>query len=131
MHVSYPFVAMISERQQGTKLCHAGGVSGAADSKLAVFRIDCAARTISVRAAVDLPQAGIADAAIRADGRICASAGWDNQVRVFSYPRGKPLAVLRYHRAGCACVAFRCQDGLLASGARDNTIAVWSVFTSP
>lgn len=105
-------------------------MSGAADSKFTVFSIDCAAPNISLRAALDLPQAGIADAAIRADGRICASAGWDNQARVFSYPRGKPLAVLRYHRAGCACVAFRAQDGLLASGARDNTIAVWSVFTS-
>ena len=110
--------------------CDAGGVSGAADSKLTVFSIDCAARSISVRAVVDLPQAGIADAAIRADGRICATAGWDNQVRVFSYPHGKPLAVLHYHRAGCACVAFRAQDGLLASGARDNTIAVWSVYAS-
>lgn len=83
-----------------------------------------------MRHPVDLPQAGIADVAIRADGRLFASAGWDNKVRLYSYPRGKPLAVLRYHRAGCACVVFRAGDGLLASGARDSTIALWNVFLS-
>ena len=121
---------LFATQWKNCQLCNAGGVSGAADSKLAMFSIDCAAGSMSVRAAVDLPQAGIADAAIRADGRICATAGWDNQVRVISYPRGKPLAVLRFHRAGCACVAFRAQDWMLSSGARDNTIAVWSVFTA-
>jgi len=106
----------------------AGGVSGAADSKLAILGLDCEARSLSVRAVLDLPKAGTADVAVRADSRVFASAGWDSKVRVFGYPRGKPLAVLHYHRSGCACVAFRARDGLLVSAARDCTIALWAVF---
>jgi len=92
----------------------AGGVSGAADSKLAILGLDCGARSLSVRAVLDLPKAGTADVAVRADSRVFASAGWDSKVRVFGYPRGKPLAVLHYHRAahvwplergtGCWCL---------------------------
>ena len=43
---------------------------------------------------------------IRSDGRVFATAGWDNKVRVYSTKTLKELAVLKWHQAGCYAVAF-------------------------
>lgn len=40
----------------------------------------------------------------------------------------QPLAVLAYHRAAVAAAVFSADSALLASGARDGTVAVWSVY---
>jgi len=44
--------------------------------------------------------------AIRSDGRIFATAGWDSRIRVYSIKTMKELAVLKWHREGCYAVAF-------------------------
>lgn len=43
---------------------------------------------------------------IRADGKIFATAGWDSRVRVYSGKTMKEVAVLKWHKEGCYCVAF-------------------------
>jgi len=44
--------------------------------------------------------------AIRDDGRVCAVAGWDGRIRLYSTKSFKQLGVLAYHRDGCFAVAF-------------------------
>lgn len=48
-----------------------------------------------VRHTVELRRQGIADVAIRADGRLLATAGWDGRVRLYRLRTGQPLAVLK------------------------------------
>ncbi|KAM7203843.1 WD40-repeat-containing domain protein [Naviculisporaceae sp. PSN 640] len=43
---------------------------------------------------------------IRSDGRVFATAGWDNKIRVYSTKTLKEVAVLKWHQAGCYAVAF-------------------------
>ncbi|KAH0794912.1 guanine nucleotide-binding protein subunit beta-like protein 1 [Histomonas meleagridis] len=75
----------------------------------------------------EMPHAGVDDIAIRCDGRIWATAGWDGRVRLFDAKKKIPLAVLKHHRGGIHTVAFA-QDGLLASGGDDRGIAIWSLY---
>ena len=44
--------------------------------------------------------------AVRSDGKIFATAGWDSRVRVYSCKTLKELAVLKWHREGCMATAF-------------------------
>ncbi|XP_057533861.1 protein DECREASED SIZE EXCLUSION LIMIT 1 isoform X2 [Amaranthus tricolor] len=63
--------------------CH-GGLSSAADDKLFLFSIDHDMGTCVVRKEISLERPGIASAAIRADGKIAATAGWDRRLVVHS-----------------------------------------------
>lgn len=55
---------------------------------------------------VNTKHAGQQGLRIRSDGRVFATAGWDNKVRVYSAKTLKELAVLKWHQAGCYAVAF-------------------------
>jgi hypothetical protein len=55
------------------------GVSCSAGSDLLAFRIDCVARCIVEVGRINVPHAGLSEVAIREDGRIFASAGWDHR----------------------------------------------------
>lgn len=43
---------------------------------------------------------------VRDDGKVFATAGWDARVRVYKGAALAELAVLKWHREGCYCVAF-------------------------
>ena len=73
----------------------AGGISGAADKAAICFRMNLEARTIAVRQALELREEGISDAALRPDGRVFAVGGWDGRVRLYSYRKAAPLAILK------------------------------------
>ena len=73
----------------------ASGVCGAAESKLVCFRVDHSAGEIRVTQSIDLRKEGIGDAAVRPDGRLLVSAGWDGRVRVYKRSSGRALAVLK------------------------------------
>ncbi|XP_078010591.1 guanine nucleotide-binding protein subunit beta-like protein 1 isoform X6 [Phascolarctos cinereus] len=81
----------------------------------------------------ELTNPGIADVAIRPDGKILATAGWDHRIRLFGWKQLKPLAVLDYHSAAVHCVAFsdpgRPGEQLLAGGSKDQRISIWSVYS--
>ncbi|EJU04926.1 WD40 repeat-like protein [Dacryopinax primogenitus] len=49
---------------------------------------------------------GNAAVVIRSDGRVCAIAGWDGSVRLYSTKTFKSLGTLAYHRDSCYAVAF-------------------------
>jgi protein decreased size exclusion limit 1 len=72
----------------------------------------------------------VGDVRIRGDGRIVALAGWDHKVRVYDWRRRTPLAVLKYHTRPVAALAFAPDPtaGMLATAARDGTVALWEVY---
>jgi WD40 repeat protein len=83
---------------------------------------------------IQLKHAGINSISIRDDGKLFATAGWDNRVRLFSWPKCSPLAILGYHRAAVNVVSWSNAvyevDGgkLLAAGSKDTCISLWSVY---
>ena len=106
----------------------AGGISGSADDYIARFSMDLQARELREVGRMSLAVPGIAAATIRSDSRIFATAGWDKQVRVFHYSKGKPLAVLQYHKAGVNDVVVDSRTCVLASASKDGSIALWNVY---
>ena len=74
---------------------------------------------------------GAGDVAIRRDRRLLAVAGWDQRVHVYDYKKRRPLARLKYHTGSVGCVAFSSDGALLASGAKDANIALWSLYPPP
>ncbi|KJE88724.1 hypothetical protein CAOG_00319 [Capsaspora owczarzaki ATCC 30864] len=88
---------------------------------------------------VRLPQHGCNELAIRPDGKLVATGGWDSKVRVFSARSLKQLAVLRLHTDSVHAVAFshplrRSKERghmLLATGSKDERIGLWSLYPPP
>lgn len=97
--------------------------------------------------------AGNAAVSIRPDGRICAVAGWDGKIRLYSTKSFKSLGTLVYHREGCFCVAFANdidyatsmpedpgnplamtvdevvqRSRWLAAGSKDSRVTVWNLI---
>ncbi|KAL2679982.1 WD40-repeat-containing domain protein [Phyllosticta citricarpa] len=50
--------------------------------------------------------AGQQSLAVRADGRLLATAGWDGRVRIYSTRTLREMAVLKWHAEGCYAVSF-------------------------
>jgi WD40 repeat protein len=105
------------------------GISGSADASLVFFSATAATGSLAVTSTQQLPSAGVGDVAVRADGRVAATAHWDGRVRLWHARRRAPLGVLRYHSKAAAAVAFAGRGAMrLASGGRDGAVAVWDVF---
>ncbi|KZV88287.1 WD40 repeat-like protein [Exidia glandulosa HHB12029] len=103
--------------------------------------------------AIQSKHAGNAALSIRSDGRVCAVAGWDGKIRLYSTKSFKSLGSLTYHREGCFCVSFSHPvDGgsaasedpgeplamtgdeliqrstWLAAGSKDSRVSIWQLF---
>lgn len=59
---------------------------------------------------VNTKHAGQQGLAVRSDGKIFATAGWDARVRIYSTKTLKEVAVLKWHKEGCYAVAFAVVD---------------------
>jgi len=81
---------------------------------------------------VDIPNNGIADIKIRPDRKIFATAGWDHRLRVFSWKKYNPLAILKFHAEGLSGVDFLAHDTdnhfWLAAGSKDKRISLWDIY---
>lgn len=70
--------------------------------------------------------------ALSPDGKLLASAGFDDVVKVWEFPSGKLLRELKAkdgkdgHTAPVYCVAFNKDGTLLASSSHDKTIRLWN-----
>jgi WD40 repeat protein len=61
------------------------------------------------------------------DGRIIASASYDQSIRLWDVRSRSPVATLNGHTETVNTLSFRGQDGLLASGSEDGTVRFWDV----
>ncbi|PGH19554.1 hypothetical protein AJ80_03890 [Polytolypa hystricis UAMH7299] len=68
---------------------------------------------------VNTKHAGQQGIKIRSDGKIFATAGWDQRVRVYSCKAMRELAVLKWHQEGCYTVAFA-EMGVFTDGSSNN-----------
>lgn len=110
------------------------GICGSVEDEVISWTFDPDEQKIDMGSKVMVTNPGISDLAIRQDGRIAASAGWDFRIRIFGMKKLKPLAVLSYHTASVHCVQFSSPlsefDGhrLMAAGSKDKHISVWSIY---
>jgi WD40 repeat protein len=73
-----------------------------------------------------LVESGVNDISIRRDHGMIASAGWDGKIRIFS-PKMKPITILKHHLESVHCLDFSLDHSTLASGSKDQRIALWNV----
>ncbi|KAG0555381.1 hypothetical protein KC19_12G165300 [Ceratodon purpureus] len=116
-----PVLSLVLDRQ-GT-----GGISGSADGQLTFFSLSYTESLFTPKKKFE-GQAGVGDVALRGDDKIVATAGWDHRVRIYDYRRRKPLAILKYHKEIVNGVDFSEDRRWLASGSKDSTVALWSLY---
>ncbi|KAK8161993.1 quinon protein alcohol dehydrogenase-like superfamily [Phyllosticta citrichinensis] len=112
--------------------------------------------SISKPPPVKTKHAGQQSLAVRSDGRLLATAGWDGRARVYSTRTLREMAVLKWHAEGCYAVGFgdvldgdeRDEDGgqgalahvrrrreervagvhWVAAGSKDGKVSLWDVY---
>ena len=113
------------------------GISGAAETICHIFEFRQSGSEFISNCvqSVEFPELskGVSDIAIRSDDKICAVGCWDGSIRLFSWKKLKPLAVLTYHTQGISSLMFSRMYGsessmLLSSGSKDKRISIWSLY---
>lgn len=110
------------------------GIIGTASEKIYMFDIKDDVN-ISITKELSVTNAGVSSCALRPDGKLFVTGGWDSRIRIFSSNKCKPLAVLIYHKKTVECVAYS-RDGidelgggyLLAAGSSDKSVSLWNIF---
>ena len=117
--------------------------SSGADAGLARHALDGELQSVNTK------HAGQQGLAVRSDGRIIATAGWDGRGRVYSARTLEEVAVLAWHKEGCYATAFahvreesnastttvaqrRANKArtthYLALGSKDGKVSLWDIF---
>ncbi|XP_067120577.1 guanine nucleotide-binding protein subunit beta-like protein 1 isoform X1 [Centruroides vittatus] len=108
------------------------GITCSAEEKLCVFSMKNFLSLVEKNCIV-LPTTGASSVAVRQDGKIVASGGWDGIIRLFSWKTLKPLAYLNFHKSAINCLKFYAGKSenyakLLAAGSKDKRITLWSIY---
>lgn len=135
--VSQRLPLSLTATQPGPVMCLAfdpqrlRGISGSSEKQLLPWALDKQDH-LQLQDPVALINPGVSQLCIRGDGKILASAGWDHRVRVFSWKKLRPLAVLQHHTDMVLTVAFSDHQDprhrLLAAGSKDQCISLWSIY---
>ena len=75
------------------------------------------------------PQASVEALAFSPDGRLLASGGASEAIKLWEVATGREAKSLTGHRAWVSSISFSPDGKLLASGAGDKTIKLWEVAT--
>lgn len=70
---------------------------------------------------------GVYAVAFNPDESLVVSAGYDNQLRIWSRATGEALAVIETSGAGLASLAFSPDGTLLVTGDLDGTVTLWGI----
>ncbi len=65
--------------------------------------------------------------AFRPDGKVLASTGKDNTIRLWNVATGSEVRMLEGHKGNITSVAYSPDGQSLASGSVDKTIKIWSL----
>ena len=76
-------------------VCGAETFSTSAENLLQKMSIDVSKNALVMKKSKEFKEPGVSDLAVRGDGKIVATAGWDKKIRVFSTKTCRPLAVLQ------------------------------------
>src|SRR6185295_11384384 len=71
----------------------------------------------------------VSSVAFSADGRMLASAAYDETVLLWDVQTGQMIRELKGHKGSVSSVAFSADGQTLASGAYDQTVRLWNVQT--
>lgn len=75
----------------------------------------------------EMGDVGVYAVAFSPDESLIVSAGYDNQLRVWSHETGESLALINTAGAGLASVAFSPDGTLIATGDLDGTVTLWGI----
>lgn len=127
-----PILSLAVDPTRGTM-----AITGGASSTLKIAPLRPSTATASELAReqlVEVKHRGVSAISLRSDARILATGGWDSRLRLFSWPKMKPLAILERHRAGISALSWsqplQSVSGkqLLAAGSKDKRISLWSLY---
>src|SRR5215510_5639535 len=63
------------------------------------------------------------------DGKVLASGGYDNRIRLWNPDTGKEVRILEGHKSYVNCIALSADGKWLASGSQDHDLRLWEVDT--
>ena len=100
---------------------------GTSSEKLYIFD-----ERMVIKREIVLTNAGLNSIALRPDGKVYATGGWDRRIRVFSAKSHKKLCVLQLHDGSLNCVTFTVgqPSGLLVAASSDALISLWNIYSS-
>nr|XP_054749397.1 guanine nucleotide-binding protein subunit beta-like protein 1 [Lytechinus pictus] len=110
------------------------GISGSSTDQLVSWSMTSQGE-ITLDKEITLTNPGVASLSLRDDKKILVSGGWDSRVRVWTWKKLKPLAVLNHHSETVNSLDFSSRTDskgyLMAAGSKDTHISVWSLYNDP
>lgn len=118
------------------------GVLGTTEDGIFVFNIS-SSLDLTIVKEMTVTNEGLGCCISRPDSKIYATGGWDNRIRIFSWNKHKPLAVLDYHANSVSCLHYSpsrvvSYDGagpisagaehVLAAGSLDASVSLWKIY---
>ncbi|XP_018019005.1 guanine nucleotide-binding protein subunit beta-like protein 1 [Hyalella azteca] len=118
------------------------GILGTTEDGIFIFNISSTLDLTIVRE-ISVTNEGLGCCISRPDSKLYATGGWDNRIRIFSWHKHKPLAVLDYHANSVSCLHYSASravssDGagpisagaehVLTAGSLDGSVSLWKIY---